>query len=49
MFYIVKVKGHTVDMGKSQEEVQRTFKFSSTGTEMWEVQPSGVAKLLQAK
>ena len=49
MFYVVKFKGHTVDMSKSQSDMERSFKFGSNGTELWQVQPSGSAKLLQAK
>ena len=49
MFYVVKFKGHTVDMSKDHSEVERSFKFGSNGTELWQVQSSGAAKLLQVK
>lgn len=49
MFYVVKFKGHTVDMGNSQSDMERSFKFGSNGTELWQVQSSGAAKLLQVK
>ena len=49
MFYVVKFKGHTVDMSKNHSEMERSFKFGSNGTELWQVQSSGAAKLLQVK
>jgi len=49
MFYVVKFKGHTVDMSKSQVAMERSFKLGSNDTELWQVQSSGAAKLLQVK
>jgi hypothetical protein len=47
--YILKFKGHTVDMQKSLKDAEDSFKYGSSGTEMYFVEVDGSAKLIRRK
>lgn len=49
MVYIVKVKGHTVDMVKSLRKAEDTFKECYTEAQIFAVAFDGSAKLIKQK
>ncbi len=49
MVYVIKFKGHTVDMHKSLKDAEDSFKYGSTGTEVFAVEIDGSAKLIHRK